>query len=1114
MSFARRGSGPPRRHRRAAAVALAALLLAPVVPVAGPAQAGSPAPAPQPLSLINASQFAGTQYLIVTAAPFAPAMQSIADWKTQKGLPAKVALIGDIEQSYPGRDNAERLHNFLQDVYFNATNRSLKYVVLGGGADVIPTRQLHTDGSVVTFYTHDDIVSDVYYAGLDSDWDTNGNGTFGEYGEEDWDANVLVGRLPFNDVGQAGVMRDNVLSYERTPLVGPWMASAVAFASVMDPPNRVNQPGDPYEYSWGEDNAIRSVWNTEPYLPDQMSLDILADYYELVGGNYTTSQDRLSNASMVGAINAGASVVMSVTHGWVPSGRGIPEYSGADGFSYTWGQGLTYLNASQFNNLGALSAGFFSSCLVGNFSDPSLPTLARLLVEPNKGFVVAVLPTDGTLRGEDEYENLGIREGNWWQSEAFWREFFQGPDPYRFGPALYQEIRDYDAHIRNDPTRTGEWWGGYRTQKAVYNLLGDPEVPIWTDVASSFDGSTVPSESYTATQHFRATYKDALDRPVAGATVALVGPGVYTVVQTDGQGRVDVVITPDATGTMTATVTAHNYIPRVDSIPVVPAPPDLSLERGDVDLSATAVPLGATVHIAFTVHNLGQQAAPPTNATAEDIAPGAFPEVIGGAIAVPGLAPGAGATLQVNWTPTEEGIHTLRLTADADSSVAEFDELNNQVSILVPVSSVDLAIDAAELAYDPPAEVSPGGLLRVSGPIHVTGVVPRGYLIGYALTDEAGAPVRTGNLPASTLQTSFAFHLQVPQAGNYTLSIDLDLEDTILEFNESNNHVERAVRSGAGPTLYSLPPLQLVEGAGPTVLLSDLRAFVADPDTPFESLEFAATADDARLVVWVEGAALYASPQPGYAGTGTITITVSDGRLEAQGSTPFEVVAVNGPPTLEPVPDFEVQVGDEFTYALQATDPEGDELTFSTATPGAQVDRATGLVTIAPDESRVGMWTLSFTVSDGALTASRSTTLIVLPANHPPEVPDLGPVAVTRGQGLNYTILARDADGDPITFSGATGSLAVTPDGRIELTPEATLALAAGTYLIAVNVSDGFAATEHTVALVVSDPAGPAGTPGTAWGASVQAVGAAAVALIAAGVGLGLTVGRRRRREA
>ncbi len=1104
-------SQEPRRLRARAAACLVAAMLSLSAGLVVTGNATGASPSPQPLALINVTQFADTQYLIVTASPFAPAMQSIADWKTQKGLPAEVALISDVYQSYTGRDDAEKLHHFLQDVYFNATNGSLKYVVLGGGVDIIPIRYLQTNGSIITWYTHDYVFSDVYYAGLDSSWGPDANGNYGFYGTEDWDANVIVGRLPFNDIGQAAIMRDNLLSYERAPLVGTWMRQAVAFASVMDPPNRVNVPGDPYEYAWWEDNAIRSVWNTQGYLPAQMNLDILADYYEIVGGNYTQAQDRLSNTSMMAAMNNGASVVMSVTHGWVPSGRGVPEYSGADGSSYSWGLGLTYLNATDFTNLGTLSAGYFSSCLVGNFSDPTLPNLARFLLQNNRGFVAMVLPTDGTLRGEDDFDTLGIREGNWWQSENFWRNFFEGEDPYRMGPALYQTIRDYDQQIRD--VYRNEWSGHYRTQKAVYNLLGDPEVPIWTDVAASFD-TALPPEGYTAQHHFRATYLDGLGRPVAGATVAIQGPGVYTVVTTDAQGRIDAVIAPNGTGTLTVTATAHNFLPRVDTIPVVPAPPDLSLERDDVVMPSPSLRAGTTVTIGVTVHNLGQQASPPANFTAEDIAPGSFPEIVGGVQTVPALSPGASAALSFDWTPTGDGVHTLRLTVDGDGLVAEFDELNNQVSILVPVASVDLFLDGAALTYDPPAEVSPGGLLRVTGTLGRVGQVPRGYLIGYTLTDERGVLVHAANLPASTAQDSFALQLQIPQAGNYTLDITLDLEDVILEFNESNNAVARAVRSGAGPSVYAMPPLEVVEGSGPTALLTDLRAFVADPDTPFESLEFHASADTPSLQVWVEGSVLYGMPAPGFAGTGTITLVVSDGRLEAQGATVFRVVAVNDAPVFDPLPVFEVRVGETFTYPLTATDPDGDALIFATQTTTARVNRTTGVVTVTPGVALVGTHTLSFTVSDGSETVQRDTTLVVRPANAPPEVIDMGPVAVTRGEALSYTLLARDPDGDPVLFSGATGSLRVDAQGRLNLSAPATQALAPGTYFIVVYASDGIDESNRTVTLVVSDPgAAPAG-PSAGWETSAPAMAAAAVALGAAGVGLGLTMGRRRRPDA
>src|SRR5258705_8144248 len=108
-----------KRTQRAMATLLALAMAVPlqVALVAAPAGA-----APVALAVtINGTQFAGTHYLIVTPSAYASTMQSIADWKTQKGVPARVANLEDIEASYPGRDGAEQIHEFLQDVYFNGT---------------------------------------------------------------------------------------------------------------------------------------------------------------------------------------------------------------------------------------------------------------------------------------------------------------------------------------------------------------------------------------------------------------------------------------------------------------------------------------------------------------------------------------------------------------------------------------------------------------------------------------------------------------------------------------------------------------------------------------------------------------------------------------------------------------------------------------------------------------------------------------------------------------------------------------------------------------------------------------------------------------------------------
>ena len=1099
------------RFRALGALAAVLWLLAPGL--AGAATAAPPATTslpPTPLAFTNASAFAGVEYLIVTASPYAAAMQSIADWKTQKGLPAKVALFEDINFSYSGRDGAQRLHNFLQDVYFNGTGEALKYVLLGGGSAVLPTRYLRTDGSNTTDYTNDLVLSDIYYAGLDTDWDRNGDGVFGEYGEEDWDANVFVGRLPFNSVAEAGFARDNLLSYEKAPFVGPWMRSAVAFASVMDPPNN---EAPPFNYDPTEDNALRSVQLALPHVPSGMSVDVLADYYEFPALNYTPAQDRLSSASMVGAISAGNSVVMSVTHGWVPSGRGVPQYAGS-GADYTWSNGLVYQNASNFTNFGQLSFGYFSSCIVGNFADPSLPTLARFVVQDNHGFIAEIVPTDGTLRGEDAFSTYGLREGNWWQSENFWRNFFTGTDPFRAGPALYQGIRDYGQHVRDSVWIVGanESWGRYRTQKAVYNLLGDPEVPIWTDVAATFNASW-PSTLYTAESHFRATLKDSLGRPASGATVALQGPGVYAVATADAQGRVDMLVQPTSTGSLRATATLHNFIPLQVSIPIATAPPDLSISAANVTLSRPILKSGEAVQVNFTVRNVGQLPSNSTDARAFEELPSGPQRLIASSVALPALGAGEETTTSFTWTATEDGNHILHIVVDPTDSVAEFDELNNEVAIEVGASSVDLALLSGSVSINPPGQVSPGGIVTASGTVERTGLVPRGYLIGYELVRTSGATAASGNVVASATTASFSFEVPVAVAGEYELRIRADAADEILEFDELNNGVAFAVRAGAGPSFFALPPVRLQEDAPPTAVLPDLRAFVSDPDTPFSQLEVTASASAPELEVWVDGYALFARPRAEWSGAGTIALAAADDQAQSTALTPFTVDAQPDAPWIEGPSVGSVEVGGVFDHRVVAGDLDGGALSFSLLSSGPPATGAIavdseGLIAFVATEGMVGSFTLAVTVTDSsARTASTRITVVVLPADRAPELADLGRLVVTRGAGASFQLVANDADGDPVAFSSNDGRATVSPSGLLELTPSQVAALPAGTTTVRVSVSDGLKSTTGNVTLEVVERA-PA--RGQAWAAEngPWVIGALAVAVAAAGCAVAL---RKRR---
>ncbi|MEA1874812.1 MAG: C25 family cysteine peptidase [Bacteroidota bacterium] len=76
-------------------------------------------------------------YVIITETDLMNEFQVLADWKTQKGVYAVVVDKTEIYQQYNGYDNAEKIRNYLKDVY---SNWGSSYVLLGGDTDVIPTR--------------------------------------------------------------------------------------------------------------------------------------------------------------------------------------------------------------------------------------------------------------------------------------------------------------------------------------------------------------------------------------------------------------------------------------------------------------------------------------------------------------------------------------------------------------------------------------------------------------------------------------------------------------------------------------------------------------------------------------------------------------------------------------------------------------------------------------------------------------------------------------------------------------------------------------------------------------------------------------------------------------
>ena len=154
-----------------------------------------------------------------------------------------------------------------------------------------------------------------------------------------------------------------------------------------------------------------------------------------------------------------------------------------------------------------------------------------------------------------------------------------------------------------------------------------------------------------------------------------------------------------------------------------------------------------------------------------------------------------------------------------------------------------------------------------------------------------------------------------------------------------------------------------------------------------------------------------------------------------------------------PVPGTTLIIGNEdtsITGTLQATDPEGDGLTFALVSgpvDGSLSIASNGSYTFDPDGNFDGLAlgqkrdiSFSYSVSDGSSVVEQAATIRVVGANDAPIVSDVS-VKVAEDNILAGNLTATDADDDALSFALASGpshgSVAVNSDGSYRYTPNA-----------------------------------------------------------------------------
>ncbi len=212
-------------------------------------------------------------------------------------------------------------------------------------------------------------------------------------------------------------------------------------------------------------------------------------------------------------------------------------------------------------------------------------------------------------------------------------------------------------------------------------------------------------------------------------------------------------------------------------------------------------------------------------------------------------------------------------------------------------------------------------------------------------------------------------------------------------------------------------------------------------------------------------------PNENYNGSDQFEFIVNDGVLN---STPAQIdiriVAQNDAPIIDSTPITTAAEGALYQYPVQASDVDGDALTFSLnqAPAGMNIDAVSGLLSWTPSFAQSGSENIAILVSDGkGGDVAQNYTLAVFNTNRSPQAQDQS-VSTQEDSSIAITLIASDADGDALAYTitrqpGAGTLTGVAPN--LTYTPNSN---ANGTDSFTFTASDNEASDSATVSITVS----------------------------------------------
>ena len=527
-------------------------------------------------------------YVIVTTNAWESYLDSYVTWRTERGQKVGVFTKEWIVLNYAGSDDQMKIRNFIIDAY---AAWAMDYVLLVGDGEPSDGNGIPARGFYNEAYgeTDTNIASDLYYSCLDGTWNSDGDGYYGEIGEEDFYPEVGIGRVACSVASDVTNFITKTQRYSDTPIVSECDEGLMV--------GELLWTGTPNTYggTYKDEVMYGGTYNgyTTTGFPGTMNVGTL---YERDLGSWSVS-------TLINQMETGMNIVNHLGHCNVDyfmkmSSADIPSFDN-DGtvhsLNFVYSQGCY---GGSFDNR-TTSFTYGGDCFSENFACD------------DDGAVAIV---SNTRYG---WGDPGGTNGS---SQFFDREFFD---------AMFAE-GIYPLGYVNDDSKVDVLWNiNYGANRWCYyelTLFGDPAMELWTAEPIALTATHSPTVM-VGQPDFDVTVTDASRGVVEGAIVTIYTDdhSVYDSGVTDASGSVTLHPNATTTGTLHVKVTATNHLVSDTTANIIPTSGVyLALDSYTVDDDTTGdssgnddgeVGAGELVELVVTIGNFGTDTAYGVTAT-------------------------------------------------------------------------------------------------------------------------------------------------------------------------------------------------------------------------------------------------------------------------------------------------------------------------------------------------------------------------------------------------------------------------------------------------------------------------------------------------------------------